>query len=696
MENFIFFSYLSSTIAYSALLLFAISRKERSWVFIISISVSIAWSIAVMRSAEGNHFFLADTIIYETFRNLSWFLLIQNLFSFPKKKVNNFYHFLRHTRLALVLITFIAISISIEAFPILLDMALAWMNGDPRIVTHVILAVLGLVLTEQLYRNSSLEHRWHLKFICLSLGSIFAIDFLVYSKSLLYKHLDFDLWQTRGFLNTLITPFLGVGIQRLQELQHSPSETAPRKIVFYTSILFGCGVYLILMSATGYYLKQANAEWGETIQTVFIFLAMLLLVITFTSGKIRALAKVYFSKHFFHYNYDYRDEWLKISKSLAKLESLDELKDFIIITLSNLVESSGGGLWLKNDHGHFFLAAQQNLRLTAQELEQLKTGQDLPDYLLRKQWVIDFFELAHAPEVYDDIDLSPWCYEDSQVWLIVPLFHLNHLEAFVVLTQPRAPRKLNWEDHDLLKTVGMQLANALALTKASEALANNRQFEAYHRLSAFLVHDLKNITAQISLIVKNAERHKHNQEFFDDTIETLNHVVNKMQHIVNQLRQGNTYLSPAKLVNLVEIIRSIQRQHKGLPVLQIENQLDECFVKADSTKLINILTNLVQNAQDASQQPNSWVKLVLTTRQDYAVIKIIDNGIGMTQSFISDRLFKPFDTTKGNAGMGIGAYEAKDYILKIGGILDVESQPNHGTTFTLQLPITKPNGNEQH
>ena len=69
----------------------------------------------------------------------------------------------------------------------------------------------------------------------------------------------------------------------------------------------------------------------------------------------------------------------------------------------------------------------------------------------------------------------------------------------MVLTQARVPRKLDWEDHDLLKTVGMQLANALALNKASEELASNRQFETYHRLSAYLVHDLKNMVAQISL-----------------------------------------------------------------------------------------------------------------------------------------------------------------------------------------------------
>lgn len=692
MENFIFFSYLCSTIVYMVLFLFAVLRKKRHWFLILAAFFSILWSASVTRSAFDSQFFLADTLIYETLRNLSWFLLIVTLFS--KQQYGNLYNHLFQSKLAIFLGALILLIASIEAFPKLLDLVQTWINVDPRFIGHIGFAVLGLILIEQLFRNTPLEQRWHLKFFCLCIGALFAFDFLVYSKSLLYKHLDVGLWQTRGYINALIMPFLAITLPRLDSINDVPAKTSPRKIVFYTSILFGCGVYLILMAATGYYLKQANAEWGESIQTAFIFLALVLLVLSLTSGKIRALAKVYFSRHFFHYSYDYRDEWLKISKALAKLESLDELKNFIITTLSNLVESSGGGLWLKNDLGQFFLAAQQNLRLTEQELDHLKNGHHLPDYLSRKQWVIDFFELAHAPEVYDDIDLSPWCYEDSEVWLIVPLFHLRHLEAFVVLTQPRVPRKLNWEDHDLLKTVGMQLANALALTKASEALASNRQFEAYHRLSAFLVHDLKNIAAQITLIVKNADKHKHNPDFFDDTIDTLNNVVNKMQHIVNQLKQGNAPSPSTKLVNLLDIINTIQRQHKSSPALQIDAKLDSCLIRADPTKLISIITNLVQNAQDATQKPNGWVKLVLTAQHDYAVITLIDNGIGMTESFITERLFKPFDTTKGNAGMGIGAYEARDYILKIGGKMDVESKPDYGTTFTLRFPITQFENNE--
>ncbi|MBD9360666.1 XrtA/PEP-CTERM system histidine kinase PrsK [Methylomonas fluvii] len=687
MQSYIYYSYLSATIAYGLLLLYACFRKNWHLPFIIAVLCSLAWCTSVIVATKNSHFFFADTLPYETLRNASWFLQLGTLLS---KQIYNDHKQIFKSNVSVVVTLTLVLVLGIEIFPGYLTLIREHLNVDPRFASHVVSAVFGLILVEQLYRSTPLKQRWNLKFLCISLGSLFAFDLLVYSKSLLFSSLDFELWQSRGVINALMTPLLAVTLTRLKLNSQSTELTTPRKTIFYSTILLGCGIYLILMSFAGFYIKRANTEWGEAAQTLFIFLAILLLIIPFTSGKIRAISKVYFSKHFFHYSYDYREEWLKISKSLAKLESLEELKGFIITTLTDLVESAGGGLWLKNDQGHFFLAAEQNLKLTPQEIEYLHNIGDLPQYLANKQWVIDFFELAHAPEVYDDIDLSPWCYEDSQVWLIVPLFHLNKLEAFVVLTQARAPRKLDWEDHDLLKTVGMQLANALALNRTSEELANNRQFETYHRLSAYLVHDLKNLVAQISLIVKNAEKHKHNPDFFDDTIDTLNNVVKKMHHIVEQLKQGETHTTTANtFINLVELVKNIVQQHLGTPPLQLDTTLSECFVTADKIKLTNILTNLVQNAQDAIATSDGWVKLELTKNQDYAVIKIIDNGIGMDQQFIAERLFKPFDTTKGNAGMGIGAYEARDYILKQSGNIRVDSNPGQGTAFTIQLPLAQ-------
>ena len=687
MENYIFTSYLICLVAYIALFFFALFRKARNWFFISTALLTILWSASIVRITIDHQHFLADTFPIETIKNAASFIFLSSILY--KQKYGNDLHFISRFKLAVVSSIFTLMMLSIESFPILLGLIQQRFNTDPRILGHVIFSVYGLMLMEQLYRNTPLNQRWNLKFLCLSIGAIYVFDLTLYSKSLLFKQLDISLWQSRGVINALITPFLAIALTRLDTISLGKAPTSPTKIVFYTSILFGSGIYLILMSATGYYLRHVNEEWGKTIQTIFTFLAILLLFISFTSGKIRALVKVYFGKHFFHYSYDYREEWLKISKALAKLESLDDLKNFIINTLTKLVESSGGGLWLKDDQGHFFLAANLNLRLTSKELEYLKKNINLAEYLTSKQWVIDFYELAHSPEVYDDIDLSPLCNEGSQIWLIVPLFHLNHLESFVVLTQPRVPRKLNWEDHDLLKTVGMQLANALVLNKASESLANNRQFETYHRLSAYLVHDLKNIAAQMALIVKNSDKHKHNPDFIEDTVDTLKHSVNKMQHIIEQLKQGKTTISSSSQVDLVDIIHHINFLHNGSPALQVETTLNECLINIDQAKLINVVTNLIQNAQDATQKPEGSVKLVLTAIADYAVIKIIDNGTGMTPTFIAERLFKPFDTTKGNAGMGIGAYEARDFVLKNSGFIGVESEPEIGTTITLQLPLIK-------
>lgn len=351
MESYIYFSYLSATVAYSLLLLFACIKKNSHFPFIVAVFCSLIWSASVIIATKNSHFFFADTLAYETIRNAAWFFQLSALLS--KQRHNNYKQIFK-SKISAIAILFIVSVLIIEFFPNSLALIRDTLDADPRFASHVIFAVFGLILVEQLYRSTPLKQRWNLKFLCISLGALFAVDLLVYSKSLLFNTLDFALWQSRGVINALMTPFLAVTSSRLKLNSDNTELTTPRKTIFYTTILFGCGIYLILMSFAGFYIKNANAEWGEAAQTLFIFLAILLLITPFTSGKIRALIKVYFSKHFFHYSYDYREEWLKISKALAKLESLEELKGFIITTLTELVESAGGGLWLKNDQGHFF------------------------------------------------------------------------------------------------------------------------------------------------------------------------------------------------------------------------------------------------------------------------------------------------------------------------------------------------------
>ena len=686
-ENYSYYSYLTASIAYFLLLLLALMGIKKNPVaipLIIALALSLIWAAYVVFTLNSDELFTSDILPFETLRNAGWLLLLGTLIS--RQQFSNNYSLLLKSRLAKTLIVLIAFIFTLEVFTDFRYQIQQFLGQDLRLLAHVVFAIIGLMLVEQIYRNADVDMRWTIKFLCLGLGALFTIDFIVYSKSLLFAQLDSSLWNSRGFINALIAPLLAVSIYRLQT-NDVARNTVSRKVVFHTTVLLGTGLYLILMSLAGFYIRDYGGNWGEFAQIIFIFLAVLLLLILFVSGKVRALTKVYFNKHFFHYRYDYRDEWIKLSKTITQLNSLNELSGFIINTMAELVDSSGGGLWLKNEQGDFYLSEEKHLGFEPPKL--INADQSLIRFLTCKRWVIDFFEFFNDPEVYDEVDLSQWCAEEKNVWLIIPLFLQNEMAAFVVLTQAKVPRLLNWEDHDLLKTVGMQLANALALSHASDELSRSRQFEAYNRLSAYLVHDLKNLVAQISLIVRNAEKHKNNPEFIDDSIATLENVVDKIEHLLSQLKKGQVKIDNKMIINLVEIISDVSIQQAGnKPALQLTASPDRIEVWGEKEKITAILGHLVQNAQEATTD-NGFVKLELSQDEQQAIIKVIDNGSGMDNKFIAERLFKPFDTTKGNAGMGIGVYEARDYIIKHSGICEVESKPGEGTIFTIRLPLVK-------
>ena len=99
-----------------------------------------------------------------------------------------------------------------------------------------------------------------------------------------------------------------------------------------------------------------------------------------------------------------------------------------------------------------------------------------------------------------------------------------------------------------------------------------------------------------------------------------------------------------------------------------------------------VLTHLIGNAQDATQ-PDGSVSVTIQEGEGRVTIVITDTGCGMTPEFIRDRLFKPFDSTKGVQGMGIGAYQAREFVRNLGGELAVDSVVSKGTTITMTVPI---------
>lgn len=546
-----------------------------------------------------------------------------------------------------------------------------------------VLALIGMLLIEHLYRNTNPQQRWSLKFLCLGLGAYFAFDFYLFSDAMLFRRINAEIWDARGVVAVMIAPLLAVSAAR--NPTWSLSVSVSRQVVFHSTTLLGASTYLLVMATAGYYIRYFGGSWGGLLQITFLFGAGVLLVLMLFSGVARARLKVFLSKHFFSYRYDYREEWLRFTRRLSDSQEIVDVRVRCIEALAQLVESQGGILWLRQDDGRYVKSAAWNIGpAVVPDIE----SSDFAGYLARRQWVIDLDEYLRTPEAYEQVVLPEAFQSVAHGWLIVPLVLDDTLHGIVLLQRSRGRVALNWEISDLLKTAATQAASYVVLAQAADALARAKQFESFNKMSAFVVHDLKNLVAQLSLLLRNAQKHKHNPEFQEDMLGTIESSVSKMNKILMQLRSGGLPIEKPSAVSLARVVRrAVESKQVYEPKTRLIADAGEIYVVASSERLERVVGHLIQNALEATPS-DGQVDVVVGQRGSNAYVEVRDTGKGMSAEFVRSQLFKPFESTKTN-GMGIGTYESREYIRELGGAMEVESAPGIGTKFVISLPATQ-------
>jgi putative PEP-CTERM system histidine kinase len=160
-----------------------------------------------------------------------------------------------------------------------------------------------------------------------------------------------------------------------------------------------------------------------------------------------------------------------------------------------------------------------------------------------------------------------------------------------------------------------------------------------------------------------------------------------MKQLMMQLREGskpadgNTGVG----VDLESVARRVKKSKvPQLPAVDI-NIRAAVVARGHEERIERVIGHLVQNALDATPQDGRvWIDI--GREGSMAIVEVGDTGRGMSPAFIRERLFKPFQTTK-QAGMGIGAYESRQYVQELGGDIRVESKENSGTRFLIRLPL---------
>jgi len=675
-NNIAIYSYGSAALGYVLLAGTLALKWKKQWqwgMFFASSVVSAIWAaLFVALFGYGLNVGSAAQIV-EVLRSIGWIVFLLMLMrpasTNAGRKLVNTRPFII-TILTYLLVLFVGtILVNLKLIPSLV--------GLVAISGRAIMAVIGMLLVEQLFRSSTEHDRWSMKFACLALAGLFVFDFYLYSDAMLFHVLNGEILAARGFVNALLIPLFIISLNR--NLEWTTGIAVSRRILFQSATLIGSAVYLLIMAAAGYYLRFFGGQWGGVLQMAFLCGAFILLFVVLFSGSMRSKLRVFISKHFYQYSYDYREEWICFTRVLSA--EGPGLGERAIAAVAQLVESGAGTLFLNRQNNEFQATAQWNTNVVCQAVA---VDSDLSQFMQEKQWIIDLHDYRSDPAKYDDVEIESWLMNLPGAWLLIPLFFQGRLLGFILLEQARSKIELNWEILDVLKIAASQAASYLAQQESADALMIARQFESFNRMSTFIVHDLKNMVAQLSLMMVNAEKHKHNPEFQEDMLQTIDHSIQKMKTLLQKLARGveADHVTPLELDELLRRVLETKSPYEPKPVLEVD-QLG-IVVYANRDRLERVIGHLIQNAIDATPREGS-VNVKLTHSNQTVVIQIKDNGAGMSEDFIKEKLFSPFVSTK-VAGMGIGVFETREYIQQLGGRLEVTSEPQVGTCFTIILP----------
>lgn len=543
----------------------------------------------------------------------------------------------------------------------------------------------SLILVHNLYGQAAPGSREPLKFPMLGLAGMWAYDLHFYTVAYFSRGGAEELFAMRGVVLALLVPLFALGLRGAASWKVQISRAATFQSLSVIAIL----AYLIVMMSASRAMEIAGGDWGRIAQLGLLAAMTGAALAVLPSPKARAWLRVVVAKHMFEHRFDYRREWLRFTDTIGREgEDSASLEERVVKALADIAGAPGGALLLADGQYRFVTGARWNFDTP---LPPTGTGAEaLARFVEAQAWVLDFGSTrdGRLGRGGADIAVPGWLAGLERAWAGVPLIHKGKLVGLVLLDHPPYRRPLDWEDFDLLRAAGIQAASYIAEARSQQALADARRFDEFNRRFAFIMHDIKNLVSQLTLVARNAERHAGNPEFRADMIATLQSSVRKLNDLLVRLSPGAVRepepARPFEVARVVEAVAAAKRRSHPIHA-RCEPGL---VASGDPAALEQALAHLVQNAIDASPA-GAPVKLRVFESGGDVAIEIADRGAGMAEDFVRARLFQPFVSTK-ESGFGIGAYEARALVAAMGGRLEVESAVGEGTSFTLFLRGAEP------
>ena len=654
-------------------------RSDR-WAGVVALALSANWCFAAASFDHG------ETIvaITETAASLAWIYVLFRHFANDGRDETLL--IVRPVAFALAFVEalqFVLLYIS-QRYAVTPELARG--TFETAALFKVLVAIGALVLLHNLYVGASQPSRRILRWNAAAMAGLWAFTLNFYFVSYLAGTFPQEIVALRGIALAIVAVPFAVGFNKAAAgLTFSPS----RAVTFQLLSLAIIGGYLLTMLGLTWWLDILDGDAAPLTQVGFVIAAGALALIWLPSDRLRGWLRVTAIKHLFKHRYDYRAEWIRFTHTIGR-DATDgsSLQERAVKALADITDSPSGVLFLSDDDGN--LGSAGHWRWPQLEIPASPFAPQLAAIFEKQGLILDFDEARQGIEHQGEGACLPqWLLDEPKAWAAVPLRHFDRLVGVIVLARPLLERKLDWEDFDLLGIVGQQLASYLAEQAGQEALSEAARFDEFNRRMAFVMHDIKNLSSQMSLLLRNAEKHADKPEFRKDMLVTLRNSSDKLNTLLARLgRYGTGGPEKIRPFDLALVVRAlVERFSRSANVALVRSE--HIQVAGQQEGFEQALAHILQNAIDAggTERP-----VLVEAYSDglFGVVQIVDSGHGMSASFLRNGLFKPFVSSK-EGGFGIGAFEARELIRMMNGKVEVESREGLGTRFTISLPLNAAN-----
>ena len=641
----------------------------------VALSLTALWTISVL--AYGA-FAISGQLLFSS-ASLAWLWVLYRLFVQDGRHAS--LTPIRPVVAALAFVELLQIAV-VLALPGL-DEAMA---PDPLERVATVLRLLfcagALVLVHNLYVGASSPNRASLRWPATALAVLWAYDLNYDTVAYLSDEVPVALEALRGCVPLAMVGLLSLGAMAKDgQAAFRPS----RSFAFQSFSLLLIGAYFLVMVIAFEGLAAIGGDFIRLVQIALLAAASALALIVLPSRRLRGWLRVTATKHLFQHRYDYREEWLRFTRTMGRAGpgSLP-LPERVVQAVADITDSPGGLLLTPAEYGGLTLEARW--QWPGPQIPSQALGEVGARFFTEGEFILDLDQWrAGKAESVPEGTVLDWIAREPEAWALVPLLHYERLVGVVALARPPHARRLDWEDFDLLRVVGRQLASYLAEQASQDALGEAQRFDDFNRRIAFVMHDIKNLASQLALLARNAEKHSGNPEFRADMLVTLKNSSEKLNALLARLgrygAQGGETVQP---VAVAPLLHTIAERYKAQHPVTVIDAAD-CTVLAQPEALEQALVHLVQNAVEASGEAEA-VLLQARREGNDAIIDVTDSGPGMTPEFVRSRLFKPFQSSKAG-GFGIGAFEAREIVRAMGGRIEVESHEGLGSRFAVRLPL---------